>query len=108
MCFGLTVEFVHDLRAGEMQESGIGFIGDDFGEQGLAAAGWAVKKDAFGGIDPQTSKDTRKAEWKFDHLADALYLIAQSTDILISQARFYCLSLAGNGDAGLGCDDDGA
>src|SRR5579875_1460357 len=108
MCLGLAVEFVHDLRAGEMQKGGIGFTGNHFGDQGLAAAGWAVKKDAFRGIDAQTSKDAREAERKFDHLADALYLIAQSTDILISQARFYCLSLAGDSDASLCRDDDRA
>ena len=45
--FAFAIEFAHDLRAGDMREIGVRFVGHGAGNQGLPGAGRPVQEHAF-------------------------------------------------------------
>ena len=86
MRFALAIELVHDLRAAETEELGVGFVGDSPRDQGLAASGWAMQEDAFWGVDAEPIEDFRIAQRQLDHLADGGEFALQPADILVGDA----------------------
>ena len=53
--------------------------------------GWAVQKNALGGVDAQSFKDFGVFQGQFDHLADAPDLPMQAADLLGGEAHGFAL-----------------
>ena len=94
MRFALAIELVHDLRAAETEELGVGFVGDSPRDQGLAASRWAVQEDAFRGVDAEPIEDFRIAQRQLDHLADGGEFALQPADILVGNSLRQHLDVA--------------
>ena len=96
---GLSIHLVDDLGPIDVREVGTSFVRDGARDERFAGAGRAIQQHALGRLDPQALENLGITERQLDHLADALDLAAQTTNILVrdrvARAR---LALAGDAD----------
>jgi len=94
MGLALAIELVDDLRAAHREEIGLSLMRNGARDQGLSASRRTMQQHALGGVDPQLLEDLRIAQWQLDHLADALQLRLQPSDVLVrGGARGHFLGL---------------
>src|SRR6266487_1256713 len=84
--FALAIEFIDDLGSVDDEKGRVGLRRYDAGDQCFTGAGRSVEQDSLGRLDAQAVKDGWIFQWQLDHLADALYLFAQSADIFVPDA----------------------
>ncbi len=90
----LAIELVDDLRAANRKEISLGFMRDRACDQSLATSRRPMQQHPLGRVDTQLLENFRIAQRQFDHLADALQLRLQPSNVFIgSRARRYFLGL---------------
>ena len=93
MRFRLAVKLVNDLRPCHRDKMGVGLVGHGTCDQCLAGSRRAIEQHALGSVDAQPFKHLRVFQRQFDHLANALDLPPQTTNIFIGDARAPLLAL---------------
>ena len=108
----LAIGRAHDLRAGDVEEIGVAFVGDRAREPRLAGAGRAVEQHALGRIDAEPLENLGIAQRQLDHLAQLVDGRAHAAEIVIGDvgaARLLGLGIFGAQlDLGIGVDMDDA
>ena len=106
MRLACAVELVDNLRAVDVNEVHIGFVGDGAGDQRLAGAGRPVEQNALGRLDAEVRKHFRVSQGQLDDLSDAAHLPMQPSDVLVGDGFTPPLGATLAGDGRRRRDDD--
>ena len=86
LLFRLSVIFGDDFRTVDSLEVSVHFGCNRLGNHGLSCTRWPVKENAFRWVDTKASKQLRMLEWQFDHFANLLQLLTNTTNVLVGDA----------------------
>ena len=87
LLLALAIGRAHDLRAGDVEEFGVAFIGDGAREPGLAGAGRAMEQNALGRIDAEALEQFGMAKRQLDHLAQRVDRVAHPAEVVVGDVR---------------------
>lgn len=79
--------FLHQLRAANTDEFGIGVVGDGAGEEGFPCAGGSVEEDAFGLGDAEGFEEFGVFEAELDNFFDFFDLLVEPADGVVGAVR---------------------